>query len=144
MRTSQAAGEEARGEEASGRSAAYARRVGKRADRDADGYATRAPATARARAASSGPWSRALMEMEAMPRSTSSVARVCLLGALLVVGCGSRYTTQEAYKACQDQQERNPGANPAASFTDCVDCFESCGVDCNAQGTMPETYECSE
>jgi len=64
-----------------------------------------------------------------------------LLGALLV-GCGSRYSTQEAYDACDELLDRINTAETDDQFLECVACFEDCGQDCQQQDTAPATFAC--
>ena len=60
-----------------------------------------------------------------------SAAMLLVFSALFAsTGCEDHYTTQEAYATCSDLTERNPATNPQTSFDDCVDCFETCGIDC--------------
>jgi hypothetical protein len=73
-----------------------------------------------------------------------SAAMLLVLTALFASGCEDHYTTQEAYAACTDLTERNPATNPPTAFDDCVDCYETCGLDCTQAGTAPETYVCPD
>ncbi len=61
-----------------------------------------------------------------------------------LAGCDDHFTTQEAYEICTQLQEENSSSASPESFADCVDCHESCGADCQLQGTVPETYACDE
>ncbi len=68
---------------------------------------------------------------------------VLVLVGLLTAACDDHFSTQEAYAACEDLEERNPG-NPSSSFDDCVACYETCGGECMQAGTSPETYVCPD
>jgi hypothetical protein len=53
--------------------------------------------------------------------------------ALGLAACGDHYSTQEAYRVCDDIIARVDTTTEAA-FADCVDCFESCGDECEQRG----------
>ena len=68
---------------------------------------------------------------------------VSLLGLPLLVGCGSHYSTQEAYDICHKTSSLSPAATDEA-FAQCVACYEECGAECKQTGTLPLTFECPE
>lgn len=72
-------------------------------------------------------------------------ALIILFVSLLASACQSRFTTQEAYNECEEIADRTPTMSEG-SFTDCVDCHERCGVDCERQEGFepPDEYVCPE
>lgn len=59
-----------------------------------------------------------------------------------LVGCGSRFSTQEATDACEQLLDRINTAETDEQFNECVACFEDCGDDCQQQDTAPATFAC--
>ena len=79
-----------------------------------------------------------------MSKSAIGLSCALLLGLPWLVGCGSHFSTQEAYDICNKSEGRNPGATDV-SFAECVACYEECGSDCApAANTIPLTYQCPE
>lgn len=61
-----------------------------------------------------------------------------------LIGCGSRYSTQEATEACDELLDRINTAETDEQFNECVACFEDCGDDCQQQDTAPATFACPD
>lgn len=75
----------------------------------------------------------------------NSIVSITLLAAALeLTGCQDRFTTQEAYAACEEIQNRNEFVASPETFADCVDCYETCGGECALQPTSPATFACPE
>jgi hypothetical protein len=72
------------------------------------------------------------------------VSLTLITAALGLGGCQDRFSTQEAYAACEGLQERTDFADSPETFADCVDCYESCGDDCALQPTSPATFACPD
>lgn len=69
---------------------------------------------------------------------------ILFLSILGLVACSDHFSTQEAYVTCQEIAERSP-AMSEESFTDCVDCHERCGIDCEQQNSPPpDEYVCPD
>jgi hypothetical protein len=84
------------------------------------------------------------MQRFTMSKSTFGLSCASLLGLVVLAGCGSHYSTQEAYDICTSNEARNPGATKD-SFAQCVACYEECGSECApAAGTIPLVYECPQ
>jgi hypothetical protein len=65
---------------------------------------------------------------------TQRILAVLALGLCLgQAACGDHYTTQEAYSVCDDIIKRLDTTTEEA-FADCVDCYESCGDECEQEG----------
>ncbi|MFO0547647.1 MAG: hypothetical protein U0271_04615 [Polyangiaceae bacterium] len=73
-----------------------------------------------------------------------ATALVATLFGFSLAACEDHYTTQEAYDACNQLGDTNPGVLEPAAFDDCVDCYERCGADCEELGTAPETFACPD
>lgn len=69
---------------------------------------------------------------------------VLLVCGASLVGCGSRFSTQEATDACEELLDRINTAETDEQFNECVACFEDCGEDCRQQDTAPATFACPE
>lgn len=66
-----------------------------------------------------------------------------LLGAaLLVMGCGDGYTTEEAQVNCDQERAAKASAFTDASYDQCIQCYEECGSLCRAAATTPVSYAC--
>lgn len=63
---------------------------------------------------------------------------------LFLLACGSRYTTQEAYDACDGLIDRIDTVEGDETFAECVACFEDCGDECEQTEVSPATFACPE
>ncbi|MBW2528326.1 MAG: hypothetical protein JRI23_29390 [Deltaproteobacteria bacterium] len=70
--------------------------------------------------------------------------RYLTIGLLpLLVACGSHYSTQEAYAACEDVRER-VATTPDDAFATCVACHEDCGDECEQVTAEEGFFACPE
>lgn len=67
------------------------------------------------------------------------------LCSLLALGCEG-YSKDRATQRCDAEKSAKSmgGGFTDASYQQCLDCFQSCGDECQAKGTTPVSYECVE
>ncbi|WP_437974881.1 hypothetical protein WMF11_42800 [Sorangium sp. So ce295] len=78
-----------------------------------------------------------------MSKNRKSPLLVAVLAAVAgaVSGCG--YDTEKARKACAEHVGEVTSPALAASYADCMDCFEECGSRCAVMESAPPQFACS-
>jgi hypothetical protein len=74
---------------------------------------------------------------------------VVAVGALIAVsalsiGCGSGKSEDEAKVYCDQLQASLTNSFGAASYDQCVSCYEDCGQLCESKATSPATFACRQ
>jgi hypothetical protein len=67
---------------------------------------------------------------------------VMLLSGVAGMGCGGGYSDEKAAQRCQQEKDSKAQCVTSAAQDACLSCYKSCGDQCTAQATCPETYEC--
>jgi hypothetical protein len=62
--------------------------------------------------------------------------------AVLSIGCGSGISASDAQARCDQERAAKVATMTDKSYQQCLDCYQSCGDQCAAKATSPETYAC--
>jgi hypothetical protein len=78
------------------------------------------------------------------PKTKRILVPALFVAGAMIAACGSRYTTQEAYDACDALLDRIDTAESEETFAECVACFEDCGEECEQTEVSPATFACPD
>jgi hypothetical protein len=74
---------------------------------------------------------------------TKLFSLIALVLPILAVGCGDGLSNESATAECEELQQRlTQCLSEDATFSQCVTCFEECGVDCEVSEACPATFAC--
>jgi hypothetical protein len=76
-------------------------------------------------------------------RKSSLFVAALVVVACAVSGCGG-YDAEKAREVCAEHVGEVTSPERAASYADCMDCFQECGSRCAVLESAPPQFACSD
>lgn len=62
--------------------------------------------------------------------------------SLVLAGCGSSFTTEEATEVCERQRQAQAACFDDQVMSQCIACHEECGRECSQAESCPLAFSC--
>jgi len=65
-----------------------------------------------------------------------------IMFCVVLAGCGSSFTTEEATDVCDRQREVQASCFDDQAMSQCISCHQECGRDCSQLESCPLQFSC--